>query len=299
MSTTNRMLQKHKVRIAPSPTGRLHIGTIRCAYHNWLVAQQSPDSTFLVRIDDTDLERSQPELIQPVFDTLTKLGLHWDETFHQSERFSFYRDIANKLIDKGYAFEDDGCVRLKAESLSDFRCDWEDTITGHKPSNDQIDEYAKSQVIMKSDGSPAYNFASACDDWDTEVTWIIRGVDHISNTYKQALIFRILFDIHDYAEFLPLFSHVGLVCHSTGKKLSKRDSDEMNLEGINTDALLNYVLRLGWSPKEDTKANNIIDKDKAIALFLQGGSMKSNNAKIDLAKLEWYDKKYNSRAQKV
>lgn len=296
METSPMTLQKHKVRIAPSPTGRLHIGTIRTAYHNWLVAQQNPESTFLVRIDDTDLERSQPELIQPVFDALKKLGLHWDETFHQSERFSFYTEVANKLIEKGYAFKDDGCIRLKAESLSGFACDWVDTLTGHKPSNEQIDEYSRSQVIMKSDGSPAYNFASTVDDWDTQVTWIIRGVDHISNTYKQALIFRVLFDAYEQTEFLPQFTHVGLVCHSTGKKLSKRDSDEMNLEGINTDALLNYVLRLGWSPTEDTKANNIIDKDKAIGLFLKGGSMKSNNAKIDLDKLQWYDKKYNSGA---
>jgi glutamyl-tRNA synthetase len=286
----------HKVRIAPSPTGRLHIGTIRCAYHNWLIAQQSPNSTFLVRIDDTDLERSQPELIQPIFETLTGLGLHWDDTFHQSERFDLYLDYADKLIKRGYAIKDDGCIRLKADSLSDFSCDWTDTLSGDKPSNDQIDEYSKGQVIIKSDGSPAYNFASTVDDYTEEVTWIVRGVDHISNTYKQALIFRILFEIDDYADCMPLFSHVGLVCHKTGKKLSKRDSDEMNLDGINTDALLNYVLRLGWSPTEDTKANNIIDKDKAIDLFLGGGKMKSNNAKIDLDKLQWYDKKYNSRA---
>lgn len=292
-------LQKHKVRIAPSPTGRLHIGTIRTAYHNWLIAQQNPESTFLVRIDDTDLERSQPELIQPVFDTLTKLGLNWDETFHQSERFDFYREVADKLIEKGYAIKDDGCVRLNAESLSGFSCEWEDTLTGHKESNEQIDEYSRSQVIMKSDGSPAYNFASTVDDWDTDVTWIVRGVDHISNTYKQALIFRLLFDLQGLPEFLPQFTHVGLVCHSSGKKLSKRDSDEMNLENINTDALLNYVLRLGWSPKEDTKENNIIDKDKAIGLFLEGGSMKSSNAKIDLQKLEWYDKRYNRRPQET
>jgi len=283
----------HKVRIAPSPTGKLHIGTIRTAYHNWLISKQSPDSTFLVRIDDTDLERSQPELIQPIFDTLTALGLDWDDTFHQSDRFDLYTEYSNKLIERGYAFKDDGCVRLKKESLSDFSCDWTDTISGDKKSNEQIDEYAKSQVIMKSDGSPAYNFASTVDDYTEQITWIVRGVDHISNTYKQALIFRILFEIDDYGDCTPDFTHVGLVCHKTGKKLSKRDSDEMNLEGINTDALLNYVLRLGWSPTEDTKANNIIDKDKAIDLFLSGGKMKSNNAKIDLDKLAWYDKKYS------
>ena len=283
----------HKVRIAPSPTGRLHIGTIRTAYHNWLIAQQNEGSKLLVRIDDTDLERSQPELIQPVFDTLEKLGLNWDETFHQSSRFDFYKEVADYLVDCGYAYPDEGCIRLKGESLSDIPCDWRDTITGSKPSNDQIDDYSRNQVIMKSDGSPAYNFASTVDDWSTDVTWIVRGVDHISNTYKQALIFRLLDKAYEpIGAKMPLFTHVGLVCHKTGKKLSKRDSDEMNLEGIDTDALLNYVLRLGWSPKEDNKANNIIDKDKAVRLFLDAGSMKSNNAKIDLDKLNWYDKKY-------
>lgn len=91
---------------------------------------------------------------------------------------------------------------------------------------------------------------------------------------------------------LPDFTHVGLVCHKTGKKLSKRDSDEIDLSSISNDALLNYVLRLGWSPTKDDKSNNIINKEKAIKLFLNEGKMKSNNAKIDLDKLAWYNKKY-------
>ena len=147
---------------------------------------------------------------------------------------------------------------------------------------------------MKSDGSPAYNFASTIDDYDEAVTWIVRGVDHISNTYKQALIWRILNYTFKTERDLPLFTHVGLVCHKTGKKLSKRDSDEINLVGVSTEALLNYVLRLGWSPKEDNKANNIIDREKAIKLFLNEGNIKASNAKIDLNKLDWYTKKYNN-----
>lgn len=286
---------KHIVRIAPSPTGKLHIGTIRTAYHNWLVAKQNPESKMIVRIDDTDLERSQPELIKPIFDTLSSLGLDFDKTFHQSERFDMYRDLAESLVALGYAHHDDGCIRLLEQPIADagFGCDWKDEITGDKPSNDQIDNYSRTQVIIKSDGSPAYNFASTVDDYMENVTWIIRGVDHISNTYKQALLFRLLNEVTMDAKPLPLFSHVGLVCHKTGKKLSKRDSDEMNLEGINPDALLNYVLRLGWSPKVDDKSNNIIDKDKAIRLFIDEGNLKSNNAKIDLDKLDWYNKKYS------
>ena len=283
------MKTKHTVRIAPSPTGKLHIGTVRTAYFNWLIAKQNPENKFIVRIDDTDLKRSQPELIQPVFETLSELGLDYDLTFKQSERFNTYRQIANKFVQQGFAIEDEGCIRLNSEQLKHISCDWKDEITGIKKSNPQIDDYAKNQVIIKSDGSPAYNFASTVDDWQYKITWIVRGVDHISNTYKQSLIFRLL-----GKKCLPLFSHVGLVCHKTGKKLSKRDSDELDLEGISTEAMLNYILRLGWSPKKDDKSNNIIDVDKAIKLFLEEGKMKSNNAKIDLDKLNWYNKKYKS-----
>jgi len=290
---------KHIVRIAPSPTGRLHIGTIRTAYHNWLIAQQNPESQFIVRIDDTDLERSQPELIQPIFDTLSDLGLNYDKTFKQSERFDRYTQLAEKLIELGYAFRDDGCVRLDVITTANYGCTWEDDITGFKESNEQIDEYSRTQVIMKSDGSPAYNFASTVDDYDEGVTWIVRGVDHISNTYKQALIWRILEEVEQKGLDFPSCSHVGLVCHKTGKKLSKRDSDDIELGDVSNEALLNYVLRLGWSPKEDTKANNIIDRDKAIRLFIDEGNLKSNNAKIDLHKLDWYTKKYKNILQTV
>ena len=293
---------KHIVRIAPSPTGRLHIGTIRTAYHNWLIANQNPESKLIVRIDDTDLNRSQEELIKPIFDSLYTLGLNYDKTFRQSERFGRYKQVAKQLVLKGIAVEDDGCIRLnKDHNFGIGTCVWKDTITGLKPASNQIVEYAQNQVIMKSDGSPAYNFASTVDDYDEKVTWIVRGVDHISNTYKQVLIWRMLnvvnFEEAEDTVDIPLFTHVGLVCHKTGKKLSKRDSDEINLEGVSPEALLNYVLRLGWSPKKDTKENNIIDKEKAIKLFLNEGNIKSNNAKIDLNKLDWYTKKYNNILQ--
>lgn len=283
---------KHTLRIAPSPTGRLHIGTIRTAYHNWLIAKQNPESKLIIRIDDTDLKRSREELIQPIFDTLSDLGLDYDKTFRQSERFGRYAQVAKALVNAGYAIEDDGCIRLNKDSDSKFECHWEDTITGRKKASEQIIEYANNQVIMKSDGSPAYNFASTVDDYDESVTWIVRGVDHISNTYKQVLLWEIIGHTLDDVKKLPLFTHVGLVCHSSGKKLSKRDSDDINLDGICSEALLNYVLRLGWSPKKDTKENNIIDREKAVKLFLNEGNIKSNNAKIDLNKLAWYNKKY-------
>ncbi len=288
-------MSKEILRIAPSPTGKLHIGTIRTAYFNWLIAQQNEESKLILRIDDTDLKRSQQELIDALYKGFEDLGITYDETFRQSEKFSRYKRIADQLVYMGYAVEDDGCIRLNKDRLKGYSCDWWDQITRQKTSNDQIDEFAKNQVIIKSDGSPAYNFASVLDDIITGVTWVVRGVDHISNTYKQVLIYRVLGE----EEMIPKYSHVGLVCHRTGKKLSKRDSDELNLERIDTEALLNYVLRLGWSPYEDTKKNNIIDRERAIELFLEGGKMKSSNAKIDLDKLDWYNKKYSSRYERI
>lgn len=278
---------KHVVRICPSPTGVLHIGTLRTAYFNWLIANQNPDSTFIVRIDDTDLSRSQDDLIQPIYDTLTNYGLKWDLTFRQSTRFSRYQDLAQDLINSGKAIRKDGAVILKADGMN---VDWKDTITGDKVKIDpNTYAHVSNQVIIKSDGSPTYNFASAIDDMDYDVTWIVRGTDHIVNTYKQVIFFKL------FGKPLPLFTHVGLVCHLSGKKVSKRDSDSMDLSQYIPDALLNYVLRLGWSPKQDDKTNNIITKSRAISLFLVGGNMRAPNCKLDLTKLQWYNKKYKGK----
>ena len=284
---------KHIVRIAPSPTGQLHIGTLRTAYFNWLIANQNDDSQLIVRIDDTDLSRSQDDLIQPIFDTLTDYGMNWDVVFRQSSRFSRYQDIAQKLVSRNLAIRRDGAVMLNnvhAYTLDADNVDliWNDTITGPKVKiSPQLDLLIRNQVIIKSDGSPTYNFASAVDDIDFGVTWVVRGTDHIVNTHKQALIYALL------DNDLPLYTHVGLVCHSSGRKISKRDSDALDLSQYDKDAVLNYILRLGWSPRQDDKSNNIIPVDKAIQLFLDGGKMRASNCKFDLKKLQWYNKKYS------
>lgn len=278
---------KHTVRIAPSPTGKLHLGTLRTAYFNWLIAQQHPDSKFIVRIDDTDLNRSQDDLIQPIFDTLKHYGLLWDRTYKQSDRFHIYRTFANQLLHSGKAKHDDGAIRLDCQDLSYHDLKWNDTITGGKGPVPDIIDSVNTQVIMKSDGSPTYNFASAIDDIIMGVTWVIRGTDHIVNTFKQVRIHNLL-----YSD-LPQYSHVGLLTHMSGKKYSKRDSDQLDLSSYDPDAVLNFILRLGWSPTQDDKSNNIIQKDKAIDLFLDGGKMRAPNCKVDLKKLDWYNKKYN------
>jgi glutamyl/glutaminyl-tRNA synthetase len=139
----------------------------------------------------------------------------------------------------------------------------------------------------------AYNFASAVDDIDMGVTWVVRGTDHIVNTFKQAKIYSLL------DADLPQYSHVGLLTHMSGKKYSKRDSDQLDLSNYHPDAVLNFILRLGWSPRQDDKGNNIINRNKAIDLFLNGGKMRAPNCKVDLNKLDWYNKKYNHIKLKV
>jgi glutamyl-tRNA synthetase len=274
--------KRHITRIAPSPTGQLHLGTIRTAYYNWLIAQQHPDSKFIVRVDDSDLARSRNDMIVPIFDTFNHYGLTYDHSFKQSDRFKSYRDIAIQLVNFGDAIWDGTAIRLKT-NINDLT--WHDTLTGLKtPTQDNID-IANNQILIKSDGSPAYNFASAIDDIYTRVTWVVRGTDHIVNTFRQVIFYKIL-DIK-----LPLYTHVGLLCHMSGKKYSKRDSDLLDLTVYDPDAVLNFILRLGWSPQDD-KSNNIIDRDKAIDLFLNGGKMRAPNCKVDLNKLGWYNKKY-------
>lgn len=274
-----------KTRVAPSPTGNgiVHIGTLRQMYHNWLFARAN-NGKFVFRIDDTDLERSVPKIIDKLYEALEWLGLDYDETFKQSDRFGRYLEVAEQLVDKGLAIRDDGCIRMAGE---DFDCSWVDEISGDKPDNDQIKEFSKNQVIIKSDQSPVYNFCTTVDDIDSEITDIIRGVDHIPNTYKQAYLYRAL------EQAMPKFHHVGLICHTTGKKLSKRDSDAIDITQYDRDAVLNYILRLAWSPYEDNKTNNIIKKDRAIELFVEEGSFKASNAKVDFNKLNFYNKVYS------
>lgn len=278
---------KHILRICPSPTGVMHLGTLRTAYFNWLVANQNDDSQLILRIDDTDLSRSKDELTQPIYDTLNHYGLNYDITFKQSSRFSRYIEIADRFINLGFAIKDGNAIRMKFDANNDF-FDWTDTITGDKKISDDISNIVKNQIIIKSDGSPSYNFASAIDDIDYGVTWVIRGTDHITNTFRQIIFYKLL------GNQLPLYSHVGLLCHFSGKKFSKRDSDSLDLSSFNNDAILNFILRLGWSPKQDDKTNNIINRDKAIKLFLDGGNLRAPNCKVDLVKLKWYNKKYKN-----
>lgn len=286
-------------RIAPSPTGDMHIGTARTAYFNWLAARAS-GGKFLLRIDDTDQKRSNPEYTQVILDTMKWLDLDYDELIYQSGRFDRYRERANYLLKEGYAAEKDGAIVLSVpDILKDTLKSWTDVIGGEIVISEDDYSHINGSVIIKSDGSPAYNFATVVDDMDFGITCIIRGVDHITNTSKQAVIFALLGpDYLSTAAVLPKFVHLGLIC-SDGKPLSKRDGAASMLHymnaGYDSDAMLNFLGRLGWGPTVDDKTTAMLPREKMLELFLQYGHMKSKSAGFDLSKLESFDRKYKAK----
>jgi len=275
-------------RIAPSPTGDMHIGTARTAYFNWLAARASGGKFFL-RIDDTDLTRSKPEYTQVILDTMAWLGLDYDAVVYQSQRFDFYRSQAQELIHRGYAKEQEGAIVLQIARGS-YR--WKDDLAGDMKVTDDDFDVANGMVLIKSDGSPSYNFASVVDDLALEIDLIIRGVDHITNTSRQIILFNL------FSGLIPRFCHIGLI-HFDGKKLSKRDGAASMLyyrdKGYDPDAVLNFMARMGWGPKVDDKTTSILPKDKMLELFLTGGTMKPSPANMDLHKLDSFDRKYKGR----
>ena len=294
-------------RFAPSPTQTSsdpmpHLGFYRTLYHSWLAARSTVGGKFILRIDDTDLARSTDENIDLILNAIDDIGLDYDEMFKQSDRFERYNDVASWLISRNLAKKEDGCIKLSSKDVADYDRQsgngtlgsWVEEVAKKKggpkvmESNKAIKDFAFNQVIIKSDGSPVYNFCTVVDDYDMGITNIIRGTDHISNTYKQAVIY----DICEWTK--PKFHHVGLVCNSSGAKLSKRESNEMNLSSYNKDALLNYVLRLGWAPYIDDKNSQIIDKNRAMKMFWNEGRLKPANAKCDINKLQFLSKKHSN-----
>lgn len=286
-------------RIAPSPTGDMHIGTARTAYFNWLAARAS-GGRFLLRIDDTDQKRSNPEYTQVILDTMKWLDLDYDEIIYQSSRFDRYREQANRLLSEGHAEEKDGAIVLVVpDTLKNNLRSWNDVVGGEIAISDDDYNNINGSVIIKSDGSPAYNFATVVDDMDFKVNCIIRGVDHITNTSKQVVIFALLAPSHlATASVLPQFVHLGLIC-SDGKPLSKRDGSASMLHymraGYDADAMLNFLARLGWGPTVDDKTTAMLPRERMLELFLEYGHMKSKSAGFDLSKLESFDRKYKAK----
>lgn len=296
-------------RIAPSPTGLMHLGTARTAYTNYLMAK-STGGKFILRIDDTDVERNKDEYTQVILDSLDWLGLEPDEVHYQSQRSDIYAKVAKSLVESDKAFvADNGAIILKGPTALPET--FLDTIAGEiKITETNYEQIHNRVVLMRGGdklGQPTYQFCSVVDDYYMGITSIIRGVDHITNTPKQIAIFNAMprqnvGHIKSNPPSYPKFTHMGLIFKDK-KKLSKRDGAASLLwykeQGYTPEAMLNWMLLLGWSlrvprgNKELEKiANAPISKDMAIELFQQG-TLKNTPCSFDLNKLNWLQKRFS------
>jgi len=270
-----------RVRFAPSPTGFLHLGSARTALFNWLYARHS-GGKFLLRIEDTDKVRSDKKFLDEILEDLKWIGVDWDEEpLYQSRRFDVYREKAEDLLAKGKSYKEGEAIIFKIEKGRTIEFD--DMIHG-KIMTDT--ENIKDQVMIKSDGSPTYNFSCVVDDTHLEITHVLRGDDHISNTPKQILFYEAL-ELEP-----PNFGHMPLILGPDGAKLSKRHGgvsvEEYKKEGFLPEALANYLILLGWYPGED---NEVITLDEAVKLF-EIADMSDVQAKFDIQKLKWLNSEY-------
>jgi glutamyl-tRNA synthetase len=282
----------YTTRIAPSPTGDFHIGTARTAYFNWLAARSS-GGTFILRIDDTDLARNNTASVAVIHDCMDWMGLDTDRIVHQSDRLDRYRNVADDLLQKGLAVRaDNGAVLMNGGSAAP----WFDMISGDQTPSNKAHDLARDQVLIKADGMPVYHFATVIDDIDMGVNLVIRGMDHTTNTFRHAGIYDAM------KADMPVFAHLGLITQG-GKKISKRDDAASLLKyrdaGIDPDAMMNFMLRMGWGPRQDDKSMAIIDRDRALDLFLDQGKMRSSPAALDAMKLASFDRKYKARKRAV
>ena len=278
-----------KLRIAPSPTGQLHIGNARTALFNWLYAKAN-NGTFLVRIDDTDTERSTEEFQKDITENLKWLGLHWDEgievggthdSYKQSLRFDRYQEVAENLLSRNLAYEDDGAIRFKVPN--DGSIEFKDYIRGDMLFNlSDVEDF----VILRSDKSPTYHLASTVDDIDYGITIIARGEDILSSTPKHIMLMKAM------DASLPDFCHLPLLFGPDGKKLSKRHGDTsveaFKNKGILSEAMFNYLCLLGWSPGNDLEQ---FDINTAISKF-DLKNVLPNSAIFDEKKLLWLNGLY-------
>jgi glutamyl-tRNA synthetase len=271
-----------RLRFAPSPTGALHIGGARTALYNWLLARGS-GGRLVLRLEDTDRERSTPENVEQILDALRWLELDWDEGPHsQSERGSRHREEIARLVEEGHAYEHEGAVRLRvpAEGITTVR----DAIRGEIAfDHAAIDDF----VIARSDGSPLYNLAVAVDDRDMEITHVVRGEDHLSNTPRQLMVLRAL-GVDDP----PLYAHLPLLHGPDGRKLSKRHGaasvQELRDRGYLPEAVRNYLALLGWGFDAET---TFFTTDELVERFSLDRVSRSP-AVFDEQKLRWMNGHY-------
>jgi len=309
-----------KTRFAPSPTGLLHIGGVRTALFSWLYARHHKGQ-FILRIEDTDRERSTDEAVQVILDGMAWLGLDHDEgPFYQTQRFDRYLEVINELLEKGHAYRcecsKERLEQIREEAMSrgekpryDGRCRTlnltkENTVIRFKNPVDGIVAF-KDQVqgdiafenselddliIARSDGSPTYNLTVVVDDMDMAITEVIRGDDHLNNTPRQINIFNAL------GAKAPNYAHIPMILSPEGKKLSKRDGAASVLQyrddGVLPEALLNYLVRLGWSKGDQ----EIFSIGEMVAAFDIKDVNKSASS-INPEKLLWLNQHYIKHAE--
>ena len=270
-----------RVRMAPSPTGLLHIGGVHTFLFNWLFAR-GHDGACLLRIENTDTSREVEQATEQIQRSLAWLGIDWDGpvTF-QLDAMDRCRELAARLVEQGAAYEDEGAIRFRMPD--EGVTGWDDVVRGRiEFPNEQLEDV----VIVRSDGRPTYNFASPVEDMDDAITHVIRGDDHISNTPKQIQILRAL------GHEPPVYAHIANILGTDGKKLSKRHGavsvDEFRLAGYLPDALVNFLALIGWAPDGET---TIMSRAEIVERFTLE-AVSASPGTFDYAKLDWMNGVY-------
>jgi glutamyl-tRNA synthetase len=280
-----------RLRFAPSPTGYLHVGGARTALFNWLYARRH-GGTFILRIEDTDVERNQPQMVTGILDGLRWLGIDWDEgpeiggphaPYFQSQRLDRYRAAAQQLVDSGQAIRDEGAIRFK---VPPGKTAFTDSVHGPiEFDNEHIENF----VILRSDSHPTYQLSVVVDDIDMAVTHVVRGDDHISNTPKQVLLY------HAFGKTPPAFAHVPLIMGPDKKRLSKRHGAtsvmEYEKQGYIPEAMFNFLALLGWGTGSD---DELFTRNELIQRFTLDG-ISGGNAVFNTDKLDWFNHQHLNR----
>lgn len=246
-----------RVRFAPSPTGPLHIGSARTALFNFLYAKKH-QGVFVLRFEDTDIARSQKVFEDNILDGLDWLGFSADETYHQSERENVYRSYLQKLTDGGFVYESDGGFYYKLPT-DNQKVIVDDLVRGKVEfESKDFDDL----VLFKKDGTPTFHFANVVDDIEMKITHVIRGEDHLSNTPKHILLYQAL------GATPPKFAHIPLILNEDRTKMSKRTGnvnlDDYKQQGFLPEALVNFLVQLGWSDPENRE---FLTLDEMIRVF--------------------------------
>ncbi|HMP75447.1 MAG TPA: glutamate--tRNA ligase family protein [Kiritimatiellia bacterium] len=279
-----------RTRFAPSPTGQVHIGNLRAAIFNWLFTRHE-GGQFLLRVEDTDRERSTPEAVQAVLSAMEWLGLTTDgEPLYQSTRRAAHLTAAEQLLQSGHAYKLDKGGTGKGEAVL-FKMPGTDMGFHDLIKGDLKKEAAglPDFVIVRSDGNPVFHLANVVDDIHMGITHVIRGDDHIENTYRHVALFQAL------GAGVPKYAHLPMIVNAQGKPYSKRDGaayvGDFREKGYEADALFNYLALLGWNPGDERE---VMSREELVAAFTLD-RVQSKAAQFDFRKFEWMNAEYLKR----